>query len=125
MVTTKTANLLKPSETTCNHPNSAGNHPKLSKTTQKPTKTIRNGLKLLETNPKFPKSVRNSPTPLKPPVTHRATSRQFLPCFSVVEFEHELIVRRAKLGKNDENPSNDHESETVDPFSQLWKITLK
>ena len=125
MVTTKTANQLKPSETTCNHPNSAGNHPKLSEITQKRTKTIQNDLKVLEIKPKDPKISQTSPTPLKPPVTHHGTSCQFLPCFSVVEFEHELIVRRAKLGKNDENPSNDHESETLNPFSQLWEITLK
>ena len=35
------------------------------------------------------------------------------------------MVRKVKLRKYDENPSHGHESQIVDPFSQLREITLK
>ena len=64
--------------------------------------------------------------PLPP---HRETSRQFLLCFSAVEFEPKLIVRKAKLGKDDENPSNDHEITNCGPFLTIvgnyFKISLQ
>ena len=35
------------------------------------------------------------------------------------------MVRNVKLGKYDKNPSHGHETQIVDPFSQLREITLK
>ena len=35
--------------------------------------------------------------------------------------EHKFIVKKVKLGKDDKKLSNDHESQIVDPFSQLWE----
>ena len=34
---------------------------------------------------------------------HRATSHQILPSFSIVDFEHDFIIRKVQLGKNREN----------------------
>ena len=55
--------------------------------------------------------------------------RQFLPCFSVVKFEHEFVVRKVKLGKYEENHSNGHESQILDPFfstvRDYFKTNLK
>ena len=64
---------------------------------------------------------------MEPPPSHRATNHQYLLYFSVVDFEHDFMVRKVDLGKDDGNTSNDHESQMhiVDPFSQFCEITLK
>ena len=81
------------------------NHLKSSATLQKPYKTIPNHLKLLKANPKFLKLTIISPTPLELVPHQRATNHHLLLCFSTVEFEHEsIIVRKEKLGKDNENP---------------------
>ena len=105
-VAPKTANHPKPPETSW----------KQSETTQKPSKTTRNFLKLTQN---FTKLAITSHTPTGPPHFDCATSRQFLPGFSTVDLEHKLIVRKVKVGKDDENPSNGHESQIVDSFSEL------
>ena len=68
-------------------------------------------------NSKQPETIWNYPQPTettqKPPKTtctngtpqslHRAASHWILPCFYAVEFEHDLIIKRVKLGKNGKN----------------------
>ena len=105
-VALKTANHPKPPETSW----------KQSETTQKPSKTTRNFLKLTQN---FTKLAIISHTPTGPPHFDCVTSRQFLPGFSTVDLEHKLIVRKVKVGKDDENPSNGHGSQIVDSFSEL------
>ena len=64
-----------------------------------------------------------------PPPSHRERSRQFLACFFAVEFEHELIARKVKLGKDDKNPSNDLKITNCGPFltivGDFFKISLQ
>ena len=50
----------------------------------------------------LPKLTMTSPTlPNTSPI--RAISHQFLPWFSAVDFEHEFIFGKVRLGKGDEN----------------------
>ena len=109
MVTTKIANQPISSETT-------RNQPKPPATSRKPFETTSNYLKPTQN---FPKLAITSPTALNHQLPHLAASRQFLPCFSVAEFEHESIVRKVQSGKVHENPSNDHESQIMEPFLKL------
>ena len=102
-------------ETIQNYPKPPRSYPKLSGTTRNYFKPTQN----------FPKLAIISSTPQDPPSSHRATSRQLLPCFSVTEFEHKFIVRKVKLGKDDENPSYKHEAQIVDHLSHLPEISLK
>ena len=108
-VTTKTENHLKLSETTQNHLWPAGNHSAPSRNYLKPSETNRNYLQ-----------------PTQNFFNLAVTNHHFLSFFSTVDFEHEFLVWKAKLGKDDGNLA------TVMNFkgnlwnnSQLWEIILK
>ena len=113
MVTTKTANHSQ-SETTRKQPETIQNQLKPPRNHPKPCKTTWNYFKPTQN---FPKLAITSPT-LQP--THCATSRQFLAYSSSVwTWIDESKVRKVKLGKDYENPSNDYESQIVEPFLQF------
>ena len=97
LVTTETANYLKPPETICNQPETVRNHPETARNHPKPLETTCNQSK----NP--PKLAIINPSSLGPPPHHRATSHQFLPCFSAVDLEHGFLIRKVKLGNHTEN----------------------
>ena len=109
-ITSTTANQLKSSKTTRNHPKLFSTSRKLSETTQN----------YLKPNQNFQKLAITSPTPPESLPSAQGTSR-----FYAVRFKNKFLVRKVKIGKHEKNTSNAHASQIVNPFSQLWKVALQ
>ena len=60
----------------------------------KPTETIRS-------HPETTQNYLHQRNP--PPSPHRPTNYQILPYFFAVAFEHDFLIRKIELGKNDQN----------------------
>ena len=83
------------------------NHPKSPETTQShPKPPSAKSQKSPETIQKLPETIWNHPKLLavnSKLFQFSRTSLQSLPSFSTADFEHELLVRKVKLGKGGEN----------------------
>ena len=102
MVTIKRANQQKPSVASW----------KLSEITQqhrKPSENTWNIRNYLKSTQNFPELFITGPATLKSPTTPPLNKPRFLTLLFCYWVSTWLIVRKVKLGKDDENPSNDHE----------------